>query len=304
MPITINLAENENHISQALRVRHTVFCEEEKLFPETPSKMILDEYDAFPSSKMFVVRDGDTVVGSVRVTIDNPHGLPADHYFDFREHFDDTSKIMNISMFCVTKPYRSAALSTGLLLMCAYYAVAHEVDHIIAPLNPPIARMIMRLGATSLTPEPIALESSGLKFLPVALDTKNLNEFFLNFARNNMSYNMIGSYHCMYFDKGEKIITKGDTGDSAFVLIEGGAEVIAPNGTGVIATLGVGEVFGELALFSKGFVRTADVVATVKTRVMVLPKAAFLDHIRNDPETSLSLLKTVSERMRNLLSEG
>lgn len=303
MPITINLAENESHISQALRVRHTVFCEEEKLFPETPSKMMLDEYDAFPSSKIFVARHGDTVVGTVRVTLDNTQGLPADHYFDFREHCKDDSKVMSVSMFCVIKPYRRAALSTGLLLMCVYYAMGNDVDFIIAPLNPAIAKMIIRLGATSLTSEPIALVGSDLKVLPVVFDMKNLNELFLNFARNNMSYNMIRSFHCMYFDKGEKIITKGDTGDSAYVLIEGGAEVIDPNGTAGIALLDVGEVFGELALFSQGFVRTADVVATAKTRVMILPKAAFLEHIRNDPETSLKMLQTVSSRMQKMISK-
>lgn len=57
---------------------------------------------------------------------------------------------------------------------------------------------------------------------------------------------------------GEKVVKKGEAGDSVFFVREGFCEVRLPSGE--VKVLGVGEFFGEMALFNRGL-RTADVTA-------------------------------------------
>ncbi len=302
MPISIKLAQDERHIEQVFRIRHQVFCEEEGLVQPNAAQIVLDRFDAFPASKLFVVLDEeDQVVGSVRVTMDNAVGLPADEYFDFRAFIPDASGFMSVSMFCVTKPYRNAMVASGLLLMCGYYALANDVDYICAPLNPSLGSLIRRIGAKPMARDLLTATHLNTGFMPYLLDMADMNETFVNFARQNIAHNMIQSYECMIFQKGEQIIRKGDIGDCAYVIVNGTAQVLHPTTSQPIADLGEGDVFGELALFSSDNVRTADVVATSVMRVMVLPQKAFLEHVRTSPEASISLLHSMSNRMKSML---
>jgi len=305
MPIRIQLAQSEQHIDQVFRNRRQVFCEEEDLIKADGTQAVVDRFDAFPASKMFVVLDDDDqVVGSVRVTMDNGVGLPADEYFDFRAHLPEDCRFMSVSMFCVTKPYRNALIASGLMLMCTYYALANDVDYIGAPLNPTIGNMIRRIGAKPLTKDLQYMPHLNTGFLPYLLDIDDLNETFLNFAKQNIAHNMIQSYECMIFNNGEQIIRKDDVGDCAFVIVNGTAQVLHPVTSEPMAELTEGDVFGELALFSADNVRSADVFASSVMRVMVLPQKAFLEHIRTSPEAGITLLHSMSSRMKSMLESS
>jgi N-acyl-L-homoserine lactone synthetase len=302
MPIRILHARDEGQIDQVFRLRHQVFCQEENLFQTNGSQFVLDRYDAFPASKLFVVLgEEDQVVGSVRVTLDNPAGLPADDYFDFRAHVPQDSRVMSISMFCVAKPYRNAMIASGLLTMCAYYALSQQVDYICAPLNPAIANLIRRIGAKQLTDEPQTVPNLNDGFLPCLLHLPDMNETYAKFARQNVTNNMIQSFECMIFRKGEQIIRKDDVGDCAYLIASGSVAVMHPVTSQPMAELTEGDVFGELALFSSDNVRTTDVFASSMTRVMVLPKKALLEHIRTSPEAGLNLLHVMTKRMMSVL---
>lgn len=304
MPIRICLAQNEQHIDQAFRVRHQVFCEEEGLIQTDGAQIVLDRFDAFPATKIFVVLDeADQVVGSVRLTMDNAAGLPADEYFDFRSHAPHARRLMSVGMFCVAKPYRNAIVASGLLLMCGYYAMAKDVDYVCMPLNPDIGNMTRRVGAKPLTQEEQVAPHLNVGFLPYLLCIEDLNETFAHFAKQNIAHNMIQSYECMIFKKGEQIIRKGDIGDCAYVIVNGSAEVLHPKTSVPMAELSEGDVFGELALFSACNTRTADVVASSVVRAMVLPQKAFLEHIKTSPEASLNLLSSMSSRMQSVLAQ-
>ena len=151
MPIHIRLAETEQDIDQVFRVRHQVFCQEEDLIHANAADLVVDRFDAFPASKSFVSLDeAGRVVGSVRVTLDNAIGLPAEEYFDFRSYVPEGSRMMSISMFCVAKHHRSTTVARGLLLMCGYYAMANQMDYTCMPANPTIGNMICRIGGKPL----------------------------------------------------------------------------------------------------------------------------------------------------------
>lgn len=302
MPIRIQHAQDEQHIEQVFRLRHRVFCQEENLFQTNGTPFVLDRYDAFPASRLFVaLGEENEVVGSVRVTLDNAVGLPADEYFDFRAHVPRDSRIMSVSMFCVAKPYRSAMIANGLLSMCAYYALSKQVDYICAPLNPSIGNLIRRIGAKPMTEDVLSVPNLNVGFLPYLLHVADMNETYTQFARQNITHNMIRSFECMIFRKGEQIIRKDDLGDCAYLIANGTVAVLHPITSQPIAELSEGDVFGELALFSSDNMRTADVFASSATRVMVLPKKALLEHIRTSPEAGLNLLHGMSRRMKSVL---
>lgn len=75
---------------------------------------------------------------------------------------------------------------------------------------------------------------------------------------------------------GDAIVRRGDIGNEMFVVLAGAVEVRGDFGNGevVLANLGQGDVFGELAFLTEQ-PRTANVVAVSDTEVMVLTQKFF-----------------------------
>ena len=79
------------------------------------------------------------------------------------------------------------------------------------------------------------------------------------------------------FEPGATIIRQGALGDTFFVILEGGVEVLwqRPDGaTVLVARLGPGQFFGEMALLGDGR-RLASVRASQLARVVELSRADF-----------------------------
>ena len=104
------------------------------------------------------------------------------------------------------------------------------------------------------------------------------------------------------FDPDEFLFEEGDPGDCAYIIESGSVEVSLDKGGRklVIATLGPGEVLGEMAIIDK-FPRTATARAIEHTKVTAIPLDYVEQKIENaDPTVRLFLL-LVMERYRNLL---
>ena len=102
------------------------------------------------------------------------------------------------------------------------------------------------------------------------------------------------------FGKGELIILAEEEGDALFVIEEGQVKVslIHEDGREVIFSfLGPGEVFGELALLD-GKPRSANVVASAPTRLLMLRRAGFLHLLAATPQIAVSLLEELAARLR------
>src|SRR5438105_2854584 len=79
-----------------------------------------------------------------------------------------------------------------------------------------------------------------------------------------------------------KMLTKeGARGREFFVLLEGTADV--RNNSGLLAPLGPGDFFGEIALITD-VPRTATVQTTSPVRALVITDRAFRELMRNSPE--------------------
>lgn len=95
---------------------------------------------------------------------------------------------------------------------------------------------------------------------------------------------------------GTKIVEQGHGGVGFYLILEGEAEVVK-NGQAV-ATLGVGNFFGELTVID-GEPRTADVVAKTDTICMVITQWAMKSIMANHPEIALGMVEELVRRLRS-----
>ncbi|MDQ2914160.1 MAG: cyclic nucleotide-binding domain-containing protein [Chloroflexota bacterium] len=93
---------------------------------------------------------------------------------------------------------------------------------------------------------------------------------------------------------GKTLCKKGETGGDFFVILEGKAEVDAPEGK---RTLGPGDFFGEIALLDNG-PRTATVKAATPMRCLVLGHEQFRDVLHQNADIAVKVLRAVTQRLR------
>lgn len=96
--------------------------------------------------------------------------------------------------------------------------------------------------------------------------------------------------------RGDTVIFKGDNSDSLYVILGGTAKAVRKQAA---LELGVGDYFGELALFD-GAPRSATVVATSDLHVMKLPAHSVRRLAAKDPAITLTILKSLSTKLRRL----
>jgi len=100
---------------------------------------------------------------------------------------------------------------------------------------------------------------------------------------------------------GETIIRQGDDGHELFFIVKGRFEVVRDAATApkVIAELGEGETFGELALISD-MKRTADVRAMEDSELYVLEKSDFDHLLRSSPALHEACEEILKERLQDI----
>jgi CRP-like cAMP-binding protein len=95
-------------------------------------------------------------------------------------------------------------------------------------------------------------------------------------------------------DAGTRLTHEGDFGHGFFAIEEGTADVF--RGEERIATLGAGDVFGEIALLTSGR-RTASVVATSSMTLITLFKRDLWKLEERSPTLAAALRQTILERL-------
>jgi CRP-like cAMP-binding protein len=98
---------------------------------------------------------------------------------------------------------------------------------------------------------------------------------------------------------GHEIVRQGDAGNEAFVVARGQLEVVRSQGADetLLAQLGPGAIFGEMALLSEG-PRSASVVAGEPAQLLVLARDELERAALDAPELSAQLSAFCRERMR------
>lgn len=102
------------------------------------------------------------------------------------------------------------------------------------------------------------------------------------------------------FSKDNVIILAEEEGDTLFILKKGQVKVSIVSEEGrevILSLLGSGSVFGELSLLD-GKPRSANVVATEETDLLMLRRADFLQLIYKTPQIASALLAELATRLR------
>ncbi|MBI5771433.1 MAG: cyclic nucleotide-binding domain-containing protein [Verrucomicrobia bacterium] len=104
------------------------------------------------------------------------------------------------------------------------------------------------------------------------------------------------------FAAGEVIFRAGDAGDGFYIVDTGRVQISAVVGSGqsrVLATIGHGDYFGEMALLDDA-PRSATATAETETEAHFLPRGELLGILEKRPQFALNLIREFSLRMRAL----
>jgi len=100
--------------------------------------------------------------------------------------------------------------------------------------------------------------------------------------------------------RGATIFSKGDQGNSLYIVISGTVKisVSSPDGRNAILNLiSAGELFGEVALLDGGE-RTADATANTNCEIFVIDRRDFLPFVRSQPALAMKFIELLCDRLR------
>lgn len=101
--------------------------------------------------------------------------------------------------------------------------------------------------------------------------------------------------------RGETLFVAGQAGRQLYAVSSGQVKAVATSTDGremVLRLIDPGEVFGELALLDGGE-RTATMIATQPSELLVIDRRDFVDLLRRRPEIAIELLAVVAGRLRS-----
>lgn len=100
------------------------------------------------------------------------------------------------------------------------------------------------------------------------------------------------------YQAGQVLCRQGDTGDAAYIIIDGAAAVRigSPNGDIEVARLGRGDVVGEIAILCD-VPRTATVIATEKVTALKITKELFFRLINEFPQIAIEIMRELAARL-------
>ena len=103
------------------------------------------------------------------------------------------------------------------------------------------------------------------------------------------------------FRSGETIISEGADGDTALLIVSGSVNVSVGHGAQAktVATLGAGEVFGEMCLIEPG-ARSATIKAMSDTECVETSYEEFVAALQEDPAKAVQFMKTLVRRLRQM----
>jgi CRP/FNR family cyclic AMP-dependent transcriptional regulator len=102
------------------------------------------------------------------------------------------------------------------------------------------------------------------------------------------------------YPRGTLIVNYGDDSTSLYLILEGRVRVFVESEEGdeaILAMLGPGESFGELALFS-GKPRTANVMTVERSKLAVIGHDAFMAWLGDNPDAAFNVIRSLVERHR------
>jgi len=106
------------------------------------------------------------------------------------------------------------------------------------------------------------------------------------------------------YNKGQELFMQGDSGDAAFVVVNGSANIVVDTeGKEVIvASVGVNEIIGEISILCE-VPRTATVRASEKLEVLKIKKEHFLGLVAQVPDLGIEVMRELASRLQRTTTE-
>jgi CRP-like cAMP-binding protein len=178
------------------------------------------------------------------------------------------------------------------------------MTHIMCCFDAPAARLAQSIGFRQVGSR-FQHEPSGQELVPMVQDLRELALPLLTMARQPGMLDAFDRVEWEFHRAGDTIIQAGSEGSAAYLVVDGEVIVSVERGAAggrksfELATLGPGQIFGELALLTNRK-RTARVVAATEVDLMVLEREVFRRELVRHPDR----LPVVLEQLANRLADA
>jgi CRP/FNR family cyclic AMP-dependent transcriptional regulator len=100
------------------------------------------------------------------------------------------------------------------------------------------------------------------------------------------------------FGEGDTLFSQGDSGDAAFIIVNGEADVMidTPDGPLTVAHFKKNDIVGEIAILTD-VPRTATVRASTKLDTMVISKELFFRLVMEFPQIAVEIMRELAKRL-------
>jgi CRP/FNR family cyclic AMP-dependent transcriptional regulator len=107
------------------------------------------------------------------------------------------------------------------------------------------------------------------------------------------------SEHVEYM-AGDTLFREGDTGDAAFILLDGVADILVdtPQGPVKVAQLGKNDIVGEIAILCD-VPRTATVTAASRLDTLRISKDGFFNLVTQFPQVGVEIMHELASRLHH-----
>ena len=106
------------------------------------------------------------------------------------------------------------------------------------------------------------------------------------------------------YSQGQILFRQGETGDAAFVIVSGSADVIvnSPRGEVVVAKVGRNDFVGEISILCD-VPRTATIRASEQLETLKVSKEHFLRLLHDFPDMAIEVMRVLAERLGRTTAE-
>jgi len=108
----------------------------------------------------------------------------------------------------------------------------------------------------------------------------------------------------MAFEPGQTMVQQGDSGDAAYLILKGRADVLVKRGSRNIkvAEIGANAIVGEIAILCD-VPRTATVKAVERLETLRIAKDHFLRMLTEYPEMAIQIMRVLADRLGKTTAE-
>lgn len=313
MSITLKVAHSPNELDDVLWVRHEVYIIENGEFggKPLPGERMVDRFDVIPDVRHLIAYEDAEPVATLRVNCDRGAGLPSEDNFDFSAVRKDLELefslepdihpvIASAGMLAVRKAWRSRRdVIRALFKIAAPIFAAWHATHIIATVNHETAAMYRRLGFSEVG-EKRWIHAIGNWIVPLLASMDDCYKWAFG-SLNSPSLEIFrDSFERLLLRSGEFVFKEDEPGDRAYVIDYGNIKISRARQDGshlVLAILGQGDLFGELALIDD-LPRSASAESLGDVELISLDRALFARQTGMDSKRLKAVMNFFSARMR------